>query len=426
VKTIRQVGRDALARALRGYVLVLSRLRQCARQALGAFALASAVLVLSPGLAQAQTATTTTVVSSPDPSVAGQAVTFTATVSPAVGSPPPIGTVTFFDGMTQIGTGTLSSNGTVSTAVTAVGLAVGSHTITASYPGNTDSAPSSGSTTQTVNKNDTTTQIASSVNPSAATQSVTFSAVISPVTPTAAGIAPTGGTITFFDGGNTLGTGTLLGNGQAVFSTSNLALGNHTITTTYTGDANFNGSNGSLTGNPQVVNKGATTLSLTSSLNPSASGQSVTFTATVSPTAFGTTATPGGTVTFLDGGNQIGTGTLVPSGTGGQATFTTSALAVGNHTITASYPGDGNFSSSNGSLNSNPQVVNPPVAVNTSLAIAASPSGITVAQSVTFTVTITAASGTTSPTGTVRFSDGFGTIGSPRPAQAVAVNPPRP
>ena len=140
MKTIRQVGRDALARALRGYVLVLSRLRQCARQALGAFALASAVLVLSPGLAQAQTATTTTVVSSPDPSVAGQAVTFTATVSPAVGSPPPIGTVTFFDGMTQIGTGTLSSNGTVSTAVTAVGLAVGSHTITASYPGNTDSA----------------------------------------------------------------------------------------------------------------------------------------------------------------------------------------------------------------------------------------------------------------------------------------------
>ncbi|WP_246739021.1 putative Ig domain-containing protein [Bradyrhizobium aeschynomenes] len=73
----------------------------------------------------------------------------------------------------------------------------------------------------------------------------------------------------------------------------------------------------------------ATTVGLTSSQNPSQFGQSVTFTATVTPT----TAT--GTVTFNDNGAPIGTGTLA----GGVATFSTTALAVGGHTITASYGG---------------------------------------------------------------------------------------
>jgi hypothetical protein len=56
---------------------------------------------------------------------------------------------------------------------------------------------------------------------------------------------------------------------------------------------------------------------------------------------------------FLDGAAPIGTGAL----SGGQASFTTSALAVGSHTITASYGGDGNFNESTGSLTGNPQVV---------------------------------------------------------------------
>src|SRR5262249_9633578 len=74
------------------------------------------------------------------------------------------------------------------------------------------------------------------------------------------------------------------------------------------------------------------TTSLTSSANPSTFGQSVTFTATVSP------ATASGTVTFLDGGTNIGTGTL----SSGVATFATGALSVASHSITASYVGDGN------------------------------------------------------------------------------------
>jgi hypothetical protein len=98
------------------------------------------------------------------------------------------------------------------------------------------------------------------------------------------------GTVTFLDGGSPIGTGTLSG-GIATFTTSALAVGNHTITTSYGGDENFNGSTGSLTGNPQVVN--------TSSPNPSVSGQSVTFTATISPVAPGG-GTPTGTRRWIE------------------------------------------------------------------------------------------------------------------------------
>src|SRR6266403_5517724 len=76
----------------------------------------------------------------------------------------------------------------------------------------------------------------------------------------------------------------------------------------------------------------ATTTALSSSKDPSSFGQSVTFTAKV--TGF----SPTGTVTFFDGGMQIGTGTLAA----GTATFTTSSLAVGSHSITAKYGGDPN------------------------------------------------------------------------------------
>ncbi len=83
-----------------------------------------------------------------------------------------------------------------------------------------------------------------------------------------------------------------------------------------------------------TVSKGAVTLALASSQNPSSFGQAVTFTVTI--TAGGT---PTGTITFKDGATTLGTGTLA----GGRATFTTSSLALGVHMITASYGGDTNF-----------------------------------------------------------------------------------
>lgn len=83
----------------------------------------------------------------------------------------------------------------------------------------------------------------------------------------------------------------------------------------------------------------ATTTTLASSNNPSSAGQSVTFTATVS----GTGGTPTGTVSFFDGVALLGSGTLNGSG---MATFSTSNLTAGPHTITAMYNGDVTFASS--------------------------------------------------------------------------------
>ncbi len=82
------------------------------------------------------------------------------------------------------------------------------------------------------------------------------------------------------------------------------------------------------------------TVALSSSANPSIAEQLVTFTATVTPVSG--TITPTGSVVFLDGGAQIGTGTLDSTGT---ATFQAAGLSAGQHTITAQYVGDDNYSS---------------------------------------------------------------------------------
>lgn len=86
----------------------------------------------------------------------------------------------------------------------------------------------------------------------------------------------------------------------------------------------------------------ATTTALTSSANPSAINQAVTFTAVVTGTG-----TPTGSVTFKDGTNVVGTASLNASGT---AVFTTSALTVTTHSITAIYSGDSTFKTSTSAI----------------------------------------------------------------------------
>jgi hypothetical protein len=93
--------------------------------------------------------TTTSLSSSANPSVYGQAVTFTATVAPTTGTGTPTGTVTFTDGSTTLGTSSLSGGKATFTTST---LSVGSHTIGAAYSGDSTFKASSASLTQTVNK----------------------------------------------------------------------------------------------------------------------------------------------------------------------------------------------------------------------------------------------------------------------------------
>jgi len=263
--------------------------------------------------------TTTTLVSSPNPSIFGQSVNLTATVSPAAAT----GTVTFKEGTTNLGTATLSG-GTARLSTTT--LAVGSHSITTVYVGDTNcNGSTSAGLVQTVNKGNTTTTLASSLNPSTFGQPVNLTARVSPAAAT--------GTVTFKEGTLTLGTVTLSG-GTATVSIATLAVGSHSITAVYGGDANYNGSTSAVL--VQTVNKANTTTTVVSDINPAAAGRSVTFTARVSP------AGAGGTVIFKDGTVTLGTAPL----SGGSAVYSTATLAIGSHSITAVYSGDANTNGS--------------------------------------------------------------------------------
>jgi hypothetical protein len=182
----------------------------------------------------------------------------------------------------------------------------------------------------------TTATLTSTPNPSTCGQSVTFTAVVA----SSAGTPPDGEPVAFMKGKTVLGTGTLSG-GSASFTSSTLLAGTSAIRAVYSGDLNFAGSTSKAVN--QVVSKATTTTTLTSSLNPSNYGQAVTFTATVLPQFSGT---PTGSVVFKDGAKTLKTVTL----SGGVASYTTSTLTSGTHTITATYNGSTSFDGSSGSL----------------------------------------------------------------------------
>lgn len=283
-------------------------------------------------------ATTIALNSSVNPSVYGQPVLVTALVgaiAPACGGTP-AGTVSFLDGATTIGTGTLNSSGqaTFSTSL----FAVGSHALTAVFGGDANfGGTTSPVSSQTVNRAAATTVVTSTLNPSSPGQSVTFTATVGPVAP-GAGL-PTG-IVTFRDGAAGLGTATLDSSGVAAFDTAVLAPGSHAISGVYSGDTNFSGSASAAVS--QTVSRVATTTALDSSLNPLLPGRTVTFTATVGVTAPGF-GMPTGMVTFMDGAVTLGTAVLDSSGI---ATFSTTGLSGGIHSITAAYSGDANYSAS--------------------------------------------------------------------------------
>src|SRR5580704_15915230 len=286
-------------------------------------------------------ASTTAVTATPNPSNAGQSVEFNVAVaSVPTGGAAPTGQVTLTQGSTVLTQLTLS-NGVASYATSA--LPAGSSTITASYAGDSSYSASTGNVTAVV-QSATSTGVTASSNPASQGQSVTFAATV-----TSSGGTPVG-SVTFTDGATTLASNVTVVSGVAIFSTSTLATGSHTIGASFTGSTGWQNSSGSLT---ETINQTsfATSTTVTSTPNPSNSGQSVTFTATVTSTS----GTPSGSVTFAEGSTVLASAVAV--NTSGQAAFSTSTLAVGSHTITASFTGTGGFGSSSGTASS-PQVVN--------------------------------------------------------------------
>src|SRR5450759_2873665 len=176
--------------------------------------------------------TTTTLGSSSNPSTVGGSVTYTATVAPT----PDGGTMAFTDNTTTLsGCAAVAVNTSTGKAscTTSYG-AVGSHTILASYSGDTNFVASSGSLTQQVNAA-TTTVVSSSSNPSTAGNGVTYTATVAPI--------PDGGTVAFTDNSTALsGCGAVAvstSTGKATCTTSYSGVGGHAIVASYSGDANY-------------------------------------------------------------------------------------------------------------------------------------------------------------------------------------------
>ncbi|MFE9007180.1 Ig-like domain repeat protein [Streptomyces sp. NPDC007875] len=344
-------------------------------------------------------ATTTAVTSSPDPSVTGQTVTLTATVSAlAPGTGTPTGTVTFDpgDGTPAI-TATLSG-GTATTTHTYTGAAGSPFTVNATYNGDTIYASSTGTDTQTVGRAPTTTTVTSSPDPTVAGQTVTLTATVTVVGP---GSGTPTGTVTFTYGdGTPAATAPVTGGVATVTHVYAGTSGSpYAVTATYNGDAGYTSSSGTDT---QTVNRAATITAVTSSPDPSVTGQTVTLTATVASVSPGA-GTPTGTVTLSFGD---GTPTVTAPLSGGTATTTHAyTTRTGSpFTVTASYDGDTNYASSTGT---DTQTVG---RAATTTAVVSAPDPSATGESVTLTATVASVSpGAGTPTGTVTLSFGDGT-----------------
>jgi hypothetical protein len=202
-------------------------------------------------------------------------------------------------------------------------LSIGVATIQASYQGDANDSAVTTSTSVIVQKATPTITVSCSPNPLAyGSQASTCMATVS-------GSAT--GTVSFSYNGNTWADPTLSGNSASASGFNGQPTGSYSIVATYSGDNNNNGAFGSTT--LSIVQPITPTLSVTTSGTPSTHGSPVTFTASIS-------SGPTGMVTFYDGGTSLGTG-IVNSGT---ATFPTTILTAGTHSITAYWAGSANYS----------------------------------------------------------------------------------
>jgi len=374
-------------------------------------------------LGYAQTATTTQVSSSLNPSSYGQPVTFTVTVENVQ---TPSGTVTLMDGGVTLGTKDLATEGT--TTVTFVPpdfeicvLTAGEHTITAEYGGSTGpgydyDASTSDPIAQTVNKVDATITT-DGAGTAGFNQSKAATVVGEPFTVSGYvewstdNCTPTG-TVTVDDGeGHTCAANVESDGSWGPCTLPSTSVGPKTLTAIYEGDENFNGDTCDTVSH--TVNAADTITTVSSPNNPSVTGQSVTFTATVSAASPGSgTPADGTTVTFNvknSSDAHIAGSPFTPTLVGGQAS--TPAILVLDafgslYSVVATCAETTDYNSSTSTSYS--QIVNKG---NTSLAIDSNtPDPSVVGESYTVSGTVTVqAPGSGTPTGQVTVSDGENT-----------------
>jgi Pro-kumamolisin, activation domain/Bacterial Ig-like domain (group 3) len=209
----------------------------------------------------------------------GSPLTFTAQVTNSEnGAPPMTGTVSFTTDSGNLGTATVS-NGTAQ--ITTSSVPGGAHAIAATYSGDGNYAPASGSVSESVSRNGSATSVTTSNGTVTQGQSVTITVTVtaSPAGP----LLPTGN-VELSSNGSNFGSANISG-GTGQFTTTSLPLGTDQITANYGGDENYLGSA-----------SGATTVTV----NPAP-----TFTVTANPTTIPITAPgqPGSTVLMFTGEN---------------------------------------------------------------------------------------------------------------------------
>jgi hypothetical protein len=283
-------------------------------------------------LAAEQELPTVTLTLSPTTTSYGQTVSMTATITPnTVQGHDATGSITFSVASRTLGTvpvvngvATFSSNL----------LPIGTDTVAAIYSGDAYFATTGGSATEVVTGFNSVSVLTPTPNPSFVGQTVTLTAAVSGVGSTT---VPTG-VVIFYDSATIIGRGTLDATGHATLTTSTLSLGAHDLSFVYPGDLGYLNSTSPTV--RQIVTAQGSTTTLTVAPNPAGVGQPVTLTAGV--TLSNTGAAPG-IVSFYDGLTLIGQATLDATG---HATYTTSTLALGTHSLTAVYPGSLSFGGS--------------------------------------------------------------------------------
>jgi Bacterial Ig-like domain (group 3)/FG-GAP-like repeat len=313
----------------------------------------------------------------------------------------------------------LSAQTEIATSTGVSVFGTGTHSVQASYPGDTDRAASTSDPISLTAVPQTTTTTTLSLSPStvAAGHVVSLTATIAPV-PTGADM----GTMSFFRGAALLATALVNSSGIGTLNTSNFPPGaSASITAVYSGNAAFAGSTSApqtLTVNPRIV----PAITLVAAPNPSTVGTLVIITATISPVPgfapsvarvpAAHTATlspvPNGEVAslaFFSGTTRLGFGAMNSSGV---ATFNTSTLPIGSSNITAVFSGNASYANSTSAIL---VVVVTPLPVSTTTTLNAITSPGTVGQPITFTAAVSPTpSGT--PTGTVSFFNGGTLVGT--------------
>jgi Bacterial Ig-like domain (group 3)/FG-GAP-like repeat/FG-GAP repeat len=319
--------------------------------------------------------------------------TFTTAASPTEGGDPLFAAVGDFNGDGFADLATVNNNvGTVTvllsqfteTATATVSgvspLGTGTHAMDASYPGDVNySASVSGTIAFTAQPATTTLSLSANPSNTAYGNQVVLTATLNPSL--VQGTNATG-TVTFYNGGISLGTAAL-SSGVATLNVTSLPVGTDSITASYAGDANFSGAASSsnqitITAPPPAT----TALSLSANPTNTTSGGQVVLTATLSPSqAKGLNAT--GLVTFYNGSTSLGSTAL----SSGVATLSVTSLPVGVDSITASYAGDAHFA---GATSSGVNVtITAPTAPDLSIAI--NPAALTLGQGGTGSVVLTIA-----------------------------------